>query len=82
MWQTSINSNQIHSDTKTRQRMRLSSAFLLMELFLVSTMAVDCFPGATFPKMIGYGLADTNVVSIDRRASDEVLALAMYTTEA
>lgn len=43
--------------------------------------AQECFPGATFPKMIGYGLQDTEVVSIDRRASDEALVFAAYTTE-
>ena len=43
---------------------------------------MGCFPSATFPKMIGYGLADTEVTSIDRRASDEVLAMAVITTEA
>ena len=31
--------------------------------------------------MIGYGLADTSVQSIDIRTSDEHLALAVYTTE-
>ena len=31
--------------------------------------------------MIGYGLADTSVVSIDRRAADDFLALAITTTE-
>ena len=32
--------------------------------------------------MIGYGLADTEVVSIDRRSQDGILVLAMWTTEA
>ena len=52
-------------------------------LSLVPDMAsaVDCFPGATFPKMIGYGLADTKVLSIDRRAADDFLALSLRTEE-
>lgn len=32
--------------------------------------------------MIGYGLADSEVISIDRRASDELLAFALKTGEA
>ena len=59
----------------------LLSIILLLNLVPDKASAVDCFPGATFPKMIGYGLADTSVVSIDRRAADDFLALAITTTE-
>ena len=45
--------------------------------FLVKEIAcVDCYPGAVFPKLIGYGNAETSVVSVDRSTND-LLALAV-----
>ena len=47
--------------------------------------AQNCFPGAKFPLMIGYGTADNTVLAIDRRddahANGERLALALISNE-
>ena len=51
--------------------------------FLLQTCAaIDCFEAATWPKLIGYGKADTEIVDIDRRASDGMLALVIVSDEA
>ena len=44
--------------------------------------ATPCFPGSTWPRLIGYGVEDTEVSSIDRRDSDGALALMILTGEA
>ena len=43
--------------------------------------AASCFPEATWPKLIGYGNADTEVVDIDRRDSDGMLVLVIKSDE-
>ena len=43
--------------------------------------AADCFPQATWPKLIGYGKADTEVEDMDRRDSDGMLALLIASGE-
>ena len=44
--------------------------------------AANCFPEVTWPKLIGYGKADTEVVSISRCSSSGELALILQTEEA
>ena len=45
--------------------------------------AQSCFSGASWPKLIGYGKADTSVIAIDRRtAPSPALFLAMVSDEA
>ena len=44
--------------------------------------ASSCFEQATWPKLIGYGKADTEVIEIDRRGSDGMLVLLVSTDEA
>ena len=43
--------------------------------------ASSCFEQATWPKLIGYGKADTEVLEIDRRGSDGMLVLLIKTDE-
>ena len=45
-------------------------------------MGQPCFQGSTWPKAIGYGLNDTEVISIDRRKQDGLLAMTVTTGEA
>ena len=44
--------------------------------------ATPCYPGSTWPRLIGYGKSETEVIGIDRRASDGALALHIMTSEA
>ena len=44
-------------------------------------MGQPCFQGSTWPKAIGYGLSDTEVISIDRRKQDGLLAMTVATGE-
>ena len=41
-----------------------------------------CFQGSTWPKVFGYGKSDTEVLSIDRRKQDGLLAMTVATGEA
>ena len=43
--------------------------------------AANCLQEATWPKLIGYGEADTDIIGIDRRASDGMLVLQLTTGE-
>ena len=45
-------------------------------------MGQPCFQGSTWPKAIGYGFNDTEVISIDRRKQDGLLAMTVTTGEA
>ena len=44
-------------------------------------MASSCVPSATWPKLIGYGTADTSVISASRCSTTGQLVLALQTTE-
>ena len=46
------------------------------------TFAANCFPDASWPKLIGYGLADTKIHAVARSSSTGELALALRTSEA
>ena len=41
----------------------------------------DCYEGSTWPKLIGYGKGDTEILSIDRRDSDGMLAMMVKSDE-
>ena len=48
---------------------------------LQPTKAVGCYPGAEFPKTIGYGILDTEIRAIAKHPTNDVLALVVYTLE-
>ena len=54
---------------------------MICSALVCPSAAQNCFPAATWPKLIGYGKSDTEVVSIDRRDSDGMLALVVATGE-
>ena len=56
--------------------------FLTISILGAVCKATPCFPGSTWPRLIGYGIADTEVRSIDRRDSDGALALMILSGEA
>ena len=58
----------------------LSAASLALSALQVEA-AASCHQKATWPKMIGYETANTEVVSVDRCSSNGKLALAIKTVE-
>ena len=44
--------------------------------------AVNCFPETSWPKLLGYGKAETEIRSIDRSKVDGSLAMTIVTGEA
>ena len=58
----------------------ISAASLALSAMQVEA-AASCHQKATWPKLIGYGTADTEVVSVDRCSSNGKLALAIKTLE-
>ena len=68
---------------KTSLASNLTRAFCALNVLILSlSTATDCFEAATWPKLIGYGKADTEIVDIDRRVSDGMLALLIKSDEA
>ena len=59
----------------------IHSLTIILTLLIRLASFTPCYPGAIFPKLIGYGLAETSIVSVDRRASDGRLAMAVITAE-
>ena len=54
----------------------------ILAAILVSVCyATSCFETATWPKLIGYGFYNTNVIDIDRRSTDGMLVLQVSTSE-
>ena len=67
---------------KTSLASNLTRAFCALIVLILSwSAATDCFEAATWPKLIGYGKADTEIVDIDRRVSDGMLALLIKSDE-